>query len=765
MSIRRVLRSGRVWGWTGAIAFVIVGIAAAFWFAQPSAVSKKEAGPRPKPSAPPDLEKLRPAFAAGLEALQRGDGETAVRRFNSFDFGTRLVEQYRLYFLAKAHQLAGDHKAARGVLALLWSGGPTLAYTPDAGLNLAALYVAGADWRHAAAVYRSLAVRQDAAAVAAAARWSAIETSFYADDLAGMLELARGIAVNEPRSPQASPAIAVVRSLSGISDVAAIRLSSRERIARAVSLLRDGAPTNALEELIAIDRSKLPDDLRDAAALNQGLALSQMRRWEQSNRLLEPLTSGSYKYAVPALYHAARNYRFLAASINPIVFKTVIEKKRVGTVRVPANGKKKAVIKPKYANVKRSVPTIDPAKKARKDAYERLSAERLRDLLLLPIAVPIRIEALNNLIGVAEARNEDAGERELIEQLVRVSPNADAGLQHYWDKGWAAYLRGDLAGATDAFTFIETTYGNPNVKRQARYWHARTMEYAGQREESFAVYRELAAAPYDDLYALNARAHGAPGPGQQVNPLILARPDWPAIANQEMPAELRLAYELNALSDARDARIEIQKNAQPSNQRYANALLADLYYSGGSLDLAFRYLRQAFPKLATVEQNDVPQYFLKMYYPLKYESAIRKYSERNKLDPYFVMAIILQESGYNAAAKSRVGATGLMQLMPATGQELGSRLHGAFRTSRLEESEMNVEIGTLHLRHLFQLFGGNEQLVAAAYNSGQGNVQKWRRQTRRPLDEFLESIPFPETRNYVKRITMLTSSYRVFNRG
>ena len=122
------------------------------------------------------------------------------------------------------------------------------------------------------------------------------------------------------------------------------------------------------------------------------------------------------------------------------------------------------------------------------------------------------------------------------------------------------------------------------------------------------------------------------------------------------------------------------------------------------------------------------------------------------------MGLIHQESFFNARAKSRVGATGLMQLMPATGKELAQKLHSS---GDLENPDVNIRLGTYHFRHLIDLFGGNPQLAIASYNAGQGNVLNWRRAApHKPLDEFLESMPFAETRTYVKRVTILSATYR-----
>src|SRR6185436_8537291 len=101
---------------------------------------------------------------------------------------------------------------------------------------------------------------------------------------------------------------------------------------------------------------------------------------------------------------------------------------------------------------------IDLPKKAKQDEYDRRSIERLKDLLQLPLSQTVRIEVLNTLIGVAEGKNQDEYEQELVKQLVKLDRLADPGLQHFWDKAWAAYGRGDLTTAKTLFRFIADTY-------------------------------------------------------------------------------------------------------------------------------------------------------------------------------------------------------------------------------------------------------------------------------------------------------------------
>jgi len=704
---------------------------------------------RQKPEAPPDLEKLRTAFAAGLAALAQKNGAEAARQFGSFTFGKRGVEEYRLWFLGQALQLAKDHPHARATLAQLWARDPKGVYRDDAGFALASLYAESGDERHVFETATSLAEHAASSDNGANARMTAMQAALANGDVSGVLFAARTVAIKNPASAPAGDAVAVVQSLTSLAPDRPIKLTPSERLERAVSFLRDGDAQNCFDEIAFMEQLGFPADLKVAVQLNKGLALQQLRRFEDSNKILEPLAGARPVVAIPAIYFSARNDRILAASINPIVNKVITVKQRV-----------KVKKKFKTVNVKKTVQLVDLAKKAKKESYDALATRRLKDLLPLPLADDVRVEVLNALIGAAEAKNQDEYERELIPQLAKIDPSQEAGLQHFWDKAWAAYARGDLNGAVEQMTFIRDNYRNPNVKRQTSYWIARSIERLGKKEQAAAIYRTLASAPYDDVYATFAEQHGAPHATATNNPLTMNRPDWRDIAEQNMPRELRLAYELTALADARDARAEIQQNRARKNQPYADALNAELLnYSGDTLSM-MRALRAAFPQLATVEQDSVPPYFLKMYYPIKYEVAIRKYSRKNGLDPHLIMGLIHQESFYNPRTKSSAGAIGLMQLMPATGKELGSRIFHGFSVGRLENPEVNIELGTMYFRSLVDLFGGKTELAIASYNAGRGNVAKWRHAAPgKPMDEFLESIPFAETRNYVKRVTMLSAAY------
>ncbi len=160
---------------------------------------------------------------------------------------------------------------------------------------------------------------------------------------------------------------------------------------------------------------------------------------------------------------------------------------------------------------------------------------------------------------------------------------------------------------------------------------------------------------------------------------------------------------------------------------------------------SFKVLSKAFtakPELktkATVE----------LYFPLRYVEEIKKTAQTSELDYLLVLALIRQESAFNDKAMSRVGARGLMQLMPRTAKLLDRSLN----KSNLFNVEKNVSAGTKYLAQLMKRYDGNMVYALAAYNAGFGNVDKWitRYQTKDPL-VFMDTIPFQETREYVSSI-------------
>jgi soluble lytic murein transglycosylase len=151
-------------------------------------------------------------------------------------------------------------------------------------------------------------------------------------------------------------------------------------------------------------------------------------------------------------------------------------------------------------------------------------------------------------------------------------------------------------------------------------------------------------------------------------------------------------------------------------------------------------------------QETKPGWWERLWYPLRYEQIVRGHADNYSLDPALLAAVIYQESKFKANARSTSGAIGLMQLLPDTAKGIALHTGGsAFRVDDLYDPEINVRYGAWYLRHLLRKYG-EERSALAAYNAGQDNVDRWRREG--------QGIQFSETRAYVDRVEDLKQIYR-----
>jgi len=148
--------------------------------------------------------------------------------------------------------------------------------------------------------------------------------------------------------------------------------------------------------------------------------------------------------------------------------------------------------------------------------------------------------------------------------------------------------------------------------------------------------------------------------------------------------------------------------------------------------------------------------------PLRHEDIIRQQADDKDLDPALIAAVIFAESRFVEGRTSPAGAEGLMQVTPETAKDIARRSGATtFVTEDLHTPQVNISYGAYHLRYLLDRFGGNERLALAAYNGGEGNVDRWLARHRGD-DQVLDvhDIPFPETREYVAKVLDARRDYR-----
>ncbi len=343
-----------------------------------------------------------------------------------------------------------------------------------------------------------------------------------------------------------------------------------------------------------------------------------------------------------------------------------------------------------------------------------------------------------------------------LRQLAVVAPADGSSARPLWERGWSRFEGGDPRGAIALWSELAALYPRSPYARSARYWSARAHERSGQGEAARAVYRELATADTADFYARQAEARLA-GDTAAVAATAAARRDaWPEDALLARARRLS-DFGLDAL-----AATEIEALGAGAGAPARNALEALVAARRGDRRASLRLLKRAFPALGTAHQSSVPEAALALYYPLDFRAPIAAAAERERLPVALVFGMVHQESGFDAAARSRSGARGLMQLMPGTGREVARRLGLPWSSARLVDPDYSVRLGTTYFRQMLTQFDGSVELALAGYNGGPGRISRlWRASGPDPeLDRFLEGLDLEESRNYVKRILVLADSYR-----
>ena len=191
--------------------------------------------------------------------------------------------------------------------------------------------------------------------------------------------------------------------------------------------------------------------------------------------------------------------------------------------------------------------------------------------------------------------------------------------------------------------------------------------------------------------------------------------------------------------------------------------LSGLLYQAGDYYRSLRILRIYFQDLISENGNGLPPGFWKRVYPFAIVDMIRMESVPGSADPYIVAAVIREESAFNREAISVAGAVGLMQLMPSTAEWVSDKIgRPDFEPGLLVQPEVNIRLGSWYLGHLARQFDGSLIPTIASYNAGPDAVSAWmdkRPPTKDSWDEFIESIPFSETRAFTKRVLRSYTEY------
>jgi len=332
-----------------------------------------------------------------------------------------------------------------------------------------------------------------------------------------------------------------------------------------------------------------------------------------------------------------------------------------------------------------------------------------------------------------------------------------------WKSAWLKFRLGRNDEARRLFEKQVELYPSSNQVVPALYWRGRIAEDERDYARARAYYQKIVYRFRYYYYADAARTRLrtlAATTDPVAEPLLDHIPALRPLAgvnNSELPADdLRaqksLLLENGALYEL--ALRELQAANINGDAPWALAQIAHLYQEQDRYDRALQTLKRAVPGYFSLEIEQMPRPVWEALFPRPWWGDVRRYAVENQLDPYLVAALIRQESEFNPSAVSRADAIGLMQLLPATGRRMAHELKvGKYSVGMLAEPGVNVQLGTRYFRQLLQKFDGNLEAALAAYNAGADRVEEWRStgNFREPA-EFVESIPFTETREYVQAI-------------
>lgn len=296
---------------------------------------------------------------------------------------------------------------------------------------------------------------------------------------------------------------------------------------------------------------------------------------------------------------------------------------------------------------------------------------------------------------------------------------------------------------------ISSIYRLPKDKQQSlrwQFWLALANEGLGNKAAATKIYNKLALKR--SYYAFLA--------ADKLN-IAYAFNDQPILFEQEKFEQIKQfpgiarAYEFFKLGMKTDAKREWYFITRQLFNQQQRVLAAKLAQSWGWHDRA----------IITIANTDVRD-DINLRFPLLLEKAVEKYSRLNKLDSAYTYAVIRRESAFAIEARSPVGAMGLMQIMPATGKYVAKKLKLPYKNkSQLYSADFNLKLGTNYLQNMLTKFHQQPVLASAAYNAGGHRVKAWlpKKKAIKAID-WVESIPFKETREYVSAILAYTAIYQ-----
>jgi len=429
--------------------------------------------------------------------------------------------------------------------------------------------------------------------------------------------------------------------------------------------------------------------------------------------------------------------------------------------------------------------------KEREEAYRQLVLGYAKAKLWLPLRSAIdgmkqnypagRLVAKTLIdagMAARDARNR-TDEGYYFNTAVAAYPNAVEVATAQFEAGWVQHENGNFALSSQMFIDHLARYADRDTtnRGKAGYWAARDSERAGKTAEACALYDGVAYRYSSNWYGYLAMGRLATMKNRG-NCSTSAAPNAvvaKAVANlktvtvaaetagEKEVARVLKSEDLSAVGLFDWAIDELQEAKKTAgNSPRINLALAKHFQSKGDNTSALLALAKSYPDYAQMFPEEMGREEWSIFYPLAHWSEIKYWANERRLDPYQVAGLIRQESVFNPLAKSGANAYGLMQLLVPTARTVAKKYvskTSMITSDTLFQAPLNIELGTAYMRDQLDKFGRIE-FLAVAYNAGPGRVPQWRATLPAEMDEFVEEIPFKETKGYVQGVIRNSAQYR-----
>jgi soluble lytic murein transglycosylase len=388
---------------------------------------------------------------------------------------------------------------------------------------------------------------------------------------------------------------------------------------------------------------------------------------------------------------------------------------------------------------------------------------------------PWRLEALIDVADQARRDNDVHTYLPLYQACATGFAKDPRSAWCHWRVAYESY-RTDSSDAYDLLRAHIEQYPDSTDANNALYFLGRLLERKNDNGSARACYQELTEHFPNTYFAIRARerlkarelqaATATPALVEFLHALKWpAKPEFPSFDPGPL-VKARLAradlLRLTGLNDWAEGELKFGARNDGEQQNVYALQLAKYAAARNEPGQAVRYIKAFTPGYLYMPLDEAPLEYWQLAFPIPYGDCIVQHSREQNLDPYLVAALIRQESEFNVRVISHANAYGLMQLLPATGRQL-ARHFGVrrFDSKQLLTADRNIQLGAYYFRNLLNSYDGQAEIALASYNAGPGRANLWKTwgPFREPA-EFVEMVPFHETRGYVQIVMRNADVYR-----